>query len=671
MRNSIKAVVNGCEISYDGMHGLCVSPEVAKDLAAYVEKYQLAPVPSGAESRCASYSIGGRRIIIRWDSAMVVTEVGTCKSDVHSERYWRGDWADRPIPQDKSLQPDTAGKTAPASEGFSSVPVYRVEPANGESYWFAYRTKDGAPIGDYDNCWLRCANRSVAEAVCAADNKAGRIITFMNMPDARVNDGYFTEGGSVFCHMENGVVVEYRQGTYEENEAAYDASGYGRNNRRKLLAWSELRLPDEESDKVKPVPNTEKKTERKTLRKPNDAGFLSETVYKLEPANRKYYWFAVRTRNGAPVGELRCANRAVAEAVCASDMRCGRGVSSQSQGHFMESGERYIRMERGLITECVDLGNYKENRDYFYKRSAEYGDCKTGNLADPDPVTQADSAPDSVWAEMVASQTEFARTGVIPKPSTELMFGYQKSCDCGICGYLRKYQQQETEKGLNRAAEALVTTAAAIKDQKKVQQVEAKDLYADANVAQSTIKSEVTNKEIPTMANEPKPVRVLSQLELEAQAAALRTAMRQLTKLIHEPLAAALAAQLTPAGGDPAAMKAKVGEFLKSEIGSALVASLLSLGISSIPANVIPGLTQERQASASRELRIGAMTAAGDTLLDLVMEPLRNVLVGLASGPAAEALTGVRAADVGLEDAQQETVEAATVQSEAVKKVNF
>lgn len=435
--------------------------------------------------------------------------------------------------------------------------------------------------------------------------------------------------------------------------------------------------------------------------KPNAKGFLSKPVYRREPENGKFYWFVTRTQDGKVVehttdrggGDMRCANKAVAEALAASDMRHGCAVSTMNNGHWREGGDRYIRIERDVVTECIDLGNSHENNDVHAKRRAVLGYIKDGRLADPDPEPSQEIKQDEKPAAKVQGARGFSDyqqaldevnkakmaqnlTGVIPKPSEALMAGFQNVCTCAICGHIRAYKKQEADKQnkatdeqtADRIAQALVDTSKAIQDQKKVPVADAQDLNINANVTQS-IKSEETNIKESTMANDTKPVRTPSQLELEAQEAALRLAMKQLAKLVHEPLAAAIAAQLSPPGADPAEMKARVGAFLKGEIGSAIVKAFLSIGISSIPAGVIPGLTAERKNNATRELRVASMESVGDTLADLLMEPVRNVLSGLAAGPATEALTGVRAVDVGLEDAGAE--EQTVAQAADVKKVSF
>jgi hypothetical protein len=124
----------------------------------------------------------------------------------------------------------------------------------------------------------------------------------------------------------------------------------------------------------------------------------------------------------------------------------------------------------------------------------------------------------------------------------------------------------------------------------------------------------------------------LKDLGPDANDAAWRVAGTQLVKLTREPLEAALAQQLGP--GDDA-LRAKIAAFLQTELGSAVLASLLSLGLSALPQ--LPGLGQAPERLA-RELRVRAMADAGDVAVDVVMGPLRQVLVGLLGAPA-ETLT--------------------------------
>jgi hypothetical protein len=110
---------------------------------------------------------------------------------------------------------------------------------------------------------------------------------------------------------------------------------------------------------------------------------------------------------------------------------------------------------------------------------------------------------------------------------------------------------------------------------------------------------------------------LLVTLEHDAQDAAWRLAGSQFVKLMRDPLVGLLSRHLGP--GDDA-MRARIAGFLETELGAAILSALLSAALSSMPraAGPIP----ERLA---RELRVRAMTDAGDVVADLVMGPLRQV----------------------------------------------
>ncbi len=127
-------------------------------------------------------------------------------------------------------------------------------------------------------------------------------------------------------------------------------------------------------------------------------------------------------------------------------------------------------------------------------------------------------------------------------------------------------------------------------------------------------------------------------LEGDARDAAFRLAGKQFVKLTREPLVALLAGHL---GKDDPAIRAKISDFLDTDLGGALVATLLSLGLSMLPAGV-GGDTPPRLA---RELRVQAMTDVGDVVADLLMGPLRQVIGDLLRG---EELKALPAESVGL-----------------------
>lgn len=108
-------------------------------------------------------------------------------------------------------------------------------------------------------------------------------------------------------------------------------------------------------------------------------------------------------------------------------------------------------------------------------------------------------------------------------------------------------------------------------------------------------------------------------LTADAQDAAWRLAGSQFIKLTRDPLVGLLSRHLGP---DDEALRGRIAAFLQTEIGTALLASILSAGVSTLPASVA-GETPQRLA---RELRVRAMADAGDVVAELLMGPLRQVV---------------------------------------------
>ena len=116
----------------------------------------------------------------------------------------------------------------------------------------------------------------------------------------------------------------------------------------------------------------------------------------------------------------------------------------------------------------------------------------------------------------------------------------------------------------------------------------------------------------------------LETLPDEAKDAGNRLAARQFVKLTREPIQAFLERNLPK---DDPSLRNKVAAFLETEIGEAIVKSLLSLGLSSLPVSM-----GEHPARLARELRVSAMEDVGDVLADLLMEPLRSVISDFVKG---------------------------------------
>lgn len=111
---------------------------------------------------------------------------------------------------------------------------------------------------------------------------------------------------------------------------------------------------------------------------------------------------------------------------------------------------------------------------------------------------------------------------------------------------------------------------------------------------------------------------VAKTLQSDATEAAWRTAGNQLVKLTREPLVGLLSRHLGP---DDESMRKKIADFLATEAGTALLAGLLSIGLSALPTT-----GNEAPQRLARELRVKAMADMGDVVADVVMGPLRQVL---------------------------------------------
>jgi hypothetical protein len=120
--------------------------------------------------------------------------------------------------------------------------------------------------------------------------------------------------------------------------------------------------------------------------------------------------------------------------------------------------------------------------------------------------------------------------------------------------------------------------------------------------------------------NEPKSRGAVIKETLTADAieAAWRLAGSQLVKTTREPLVALLTRHL---GADDPSMRAKVAAFLETDLGSAMLSAMLSVGLTAMPGTM--GGVPERLA---KELRIKSMAETGDLVADVLMGPLRTVM---------------------------------------------
>lgn len=122
-------------------------------------------------------------------------------------------------------------------------------------------------------------------------------------------------------------------------------------------------------------------------------------------------------------------------------------------------------------------------------------------------------------------------------------------------------------------------------------------------------------------------------IKVDASEAAWRTAGSQFVKLAREPLVGLLTRHLAP--GDDA-FRARLAAFLETELGTALLASVLSASLSAMPQT-----TGDVPQKLARELRVRAMADAGDVLADVLMGPLRQVMALYLQDPQGAPQLGV------------------------------
>lgn len=141
-------------------------------------------------------------------------------------------------------------------------------------------------------------------------------------------------------------------------------------------------------------------------------------------------------------------------------------------------------------------------------------------------------------------------------------------------------------------------------------------LYLNIDDSQSqNEKIEMENKTEQSFAN-----KVLTTVKEDAQDAAWRTGGRQFVKLAQEPLVALLQRHLSP---DDVGMRAKIAMFLQTDLGKAVVGSVLSIGLAAVPGDEkLTAITQR----LSKEVRTESMSLLGDLVAEVVMGPLRSVI---------------------------------------------
>ena len=155
---------------------------------------------------------------------------------------------------------------------------------------------------------------------------------------------------------------------------------------------------------------------------------------------------------------------------------------------------------------------------------------------------------------------------------------------------------------------------------------------APVNLKLSITNTTPEQKAPPTMTTPTPTAPTIAQtLTADAEAAAWMLAGSQFVKLTKEPIVALLSRHLGP--GDDS-LRARIAAFLDTELGTAIVAAILSGGLSAMPA---PAGSQAANINArlARELRVKSMATVGDAAVDLIAGPMRQVIsLYIAGAPA-------------------------------------
>lgn len=144
---------------------------------------------------------------------------------------------------------------------------------------------------------------------------------------------------------------------------------------------------------------------------------------------------------------------------------------------------------------------------------------------------------------------------------------------------------------------------------------------SDGALSASTMASRPQNEQGKKMDSSNKSIAnhpIVKNLQADAVEAAWRTAGSQFVKLTREPLVGVLSRHLGP---DDPALRNKIAAFLQTEIGTAMLSGVLSVGLSAMPVSM--GDAPHRLA---KELRVKALADMGDLVAEVLMGPLRAVM---------------------------------------------
>jgi hypothetical protein len=224
---------------------------------------------------------------------------------------------------------------------------------------------------------------------------------------------------------------------------------------------------------------------------------------------------------------------------------------------------------------------------------------------------------DPAWAAMPAWARKLLVRRCLAETAAALVEGVPNALAQSAQGGNR--EGKDASMALGRAACLVLSCLSSVEGwvwevEREVEPPAATPVEADGQqIYPPVINSEKVEKKM-TM---PKPP-IVKTLQNDAVDAAWRTAASQFVKLTREPLVALLSRHLGP---EDASVRNKIAAFLETEVGTALLTSVLSVGLSAMP-----GSTGEAPVRLARELRVKAMTDMGDVVADVLMGPLRQVM---------------------------------------------
>lgn len=180
----------------------------------------------------------------------------------------------------------------------------------------------------------------------------------------------------------------------------------------------------------------------------------------------------------------------------------------------------------------------------------------------------------------------------------------------------------EAKKELKRAADDLMITAvtAEAEREKRFELLSQSAIAAIKTEQQVQVTNLPEPKDNQNMSNVEKIMnsKIVQTVKADGTEAAWRVAGSQLVKLTRDPLVALLTRHL---GDDDPSIRAKIAKFLETEIGMALISSIISVCISTVP-----GVNNDVTSRLAKELRIRALAGVGDLAAEVLMGPLRTIM---------------------------------------------